>query len=122
MKARTDSNRVPGRAPLALGLALALAGNLPWSPASAAPIDAAVPPAVRDALRVGQQREALDRQLRHRGLAAPLAPHRPAGTIPVTNCDDSGAGSLRDAVTNAVSGDVIDLSALTCSAITLNTG
>ncbi|HEY6894995.1 MAG TPA: choice-of-anchor Q domain-containing protein, partial [Rhodanobacteraceae bacterium] len=83
---------------------------------------AAAPPAVRDALRFGQPREALGRPLRHRGLAAPLAPHRPAGTIPVTNCDDSGAGSLRDAVTNAVSGDVIDLSALTCSAITLDTG
>ena len=119
MNARSDSKRVPGRAPLALGLALALAGHLSPAAAAATP---ATPPAVRDALRYGAQPEALARQLRHRGLAVPVAPERPAGTIPVTNCDDSGAGSLRDAMTNAVSGDVIDLGALTCSAITLNTG
>lgn len=40
----------------------------------------------------------------------------------VTNCDDSGPGSLRDAVDNAPSGDTIDLTQLTCSRITLTTG
>lgn len=49
-------------------------------------------------------------------------PARPAATIPVTNCNDSGTGSLRDAVTNAVDGDTIDMTALTCSTITLTTG
>lgn len=49
-------------------------------------------------------------------------PARPATTIPVTNCNDSGAGSLRDAVANAVDGDTIDMTGLTCSSITLTTG
>jgi hypothetical protein len=40
----------------------------------------------------------------------------------VTNCDDSGPGSLRDAVGSAVSGDTIDMTALTCGRITLTTG
>lgn len=44
-------------------------------------------------------------------------------SITVTNCDDSGSGSLRDAVQNlAASGDVIDLTQLTCSTISLTTG
>ena len=47
----------------------------------------------------------------------------PAGGIPVTNCDDSGPGSLRDAIDNvAVSGDTIDLTNTGCSTITLTTG
>lgn len=47
---------------------------------------------------------------------------RPAGVTPVTSCEDDGPGTLRDAFTNAVSGDVIDLSALSCATITLTTG
>ena len=50
-------------------------------------------------------------------------------TIVVQNCDDSGVGSLRQAVANAIDGDTIDASQLTpsspgCSAstITLRTG
>ena len=49
-------------------------------------------------------------------------PEVPAGSISVTNCDDSGAGSLRDAVATAVSGQTIDLTATGCSTITLTTG
>ena len=45
-----------------------------------------------------------------------------ADTIVVANCNDSGAGSLRDAVLGATSGDTIDLSQLTCSRISLTTG
>ncbi len=49
--------------------------------------------------------------------ALPLAP------VPVTNCNDSGPGSLRDAIDNvAVSGDTIDLTNTGCSLITLTTG
>ena len=44
------------------------------------------------------------------------------GAIPVTNCNDSGAGSLREAYFNALDGDVIDLSNVGCSTITLTTG
>lgn len=47
----------------------------------------------------------------------------PAGTVrAVTNCDDDGAGSLRAVVAASASGDTIDLSALDCSTITLETG
>lgn len=49
-------------------------------------------------------------------------PTRPAGAIVVSNCDDSGPGSLRQAMTDAVDGDVIDLTALACSTITLTSG
>ncbi|HEX5124334.1 MAG TPA: right-handed parallel beta-helix repeat-containing protein [Rhodanobacteraceae bacterium] len=49
-------------------------------------------------------------------------PELPAGAIPVTNCDDSGPGSLRDAVLSAASGQTIDLTNTGCSVITLTTG
>ncbi len=49
-------------------------------------------------------------------------PNRPATTLTVTNCDDAGMGSLRDTVASAVSGDIVDLSGLTCATITLTTG
>lgn len=43
--------------------------------------------------------------------------------IVVTNCADAGAGSLREAFTNALDGDVIGFDAnLDCSVITLSTG
>jgi hypothetical protein len=55
-----------------------------------------------------------------------FAAHRPgpvpATSIPVTNCDDSGTGSLRDAVNSAVDGDTIDMTSLACSKITLTSG
>lgn len=50
-------------------------------------------------------------------------PALPAATIPVTNCDDNGPGSLRDALQNvAADGDTIDLTNLSCSVISLSTG
>jgi hypothetical protein len=51
-----------------------------------------------------------------------LLPRTNGTTVPVTNCNDSGPGSLRDVVTSAVSGDTVDASALTCGTITLTTG
>ena len=57
-----------------------------------------------------------------RARAERPVPNRLAGSITVTSCDDAGPGTLRDALTNAVSGDVIDLSGLSCSAISLTTG
>lgn len=48
---------------------------------------------------------------------------RPAATVLVTSCDDDGsAGTLRAVVESAVDGDTVDLSALTCSQITLTSG
>ena len=49
-------------------------------------------------------------------------PRLPTAVLSVSNCDDSGAGSLRDAIASAASGDTIDLDGLTCSAITLTSG
>lgn len=55
----------------------------------------------------------------HRAEVAP----RPAATVAVTTCADDGSpGTLRSAVTNAVDGDVIDLTSLACSTITLASG
>src|SRR5262249_31586912 len=47
---------------------------------------------------------------------------RPASTMMVSNCDDAGPGSLRQALLDAVDGDSIDLTGLACSTITLTTG
>lgn len=50
------------------------------------------------------------------------AGHR-GSTITVLNCaDDASVGSLRNSVAQALSGDVIDLTQLTCSTITLGSG
>jgi len=53
--------------------------------------------------------------------ASPLAPADVPRTL-VTNCDDDGPGSLRQAYRNASTGETIDLSQLTCSTITLTSG
>jgi hypothetical protein len=45
-----------------------------------------------------------------------------AATRVVANCNDSGAGSLRNAVAGALSGDIIDLHSLSCTRILLTTG
>ena len=49
-------------------------------------------------------------------------PAHPTGAVVVTNCLDSGPGSLRQAVFDSQPGDPIDLTQLTCSQITLTTG
>ncbi len=56
--------------------------------------------------------------------ASGAAPTLPDGALlwPVTNCNDAGAGSLRDAAVHANHGDGIDLSGLTCSTISLTSG
>lgn len=59
-------------------------------------------------------------QARYPQVIVPPVLTRPATLV--TNCDDSGAGSLRDTVEAAVDGDTIDLSGLTCSRISLTTG
>lgn len=51
----------------------------------------------------------------------PAVPYGP-NTVVVTNCEDSGAGSLRDIAVAAVDGETIDLTQLGCSTISLTTG
>src|SRR5579871_5496463 len=97
--------------PLALSLALAFAGAIasPHSDAlpSSSDLDAAIPKGLSPVDRVVFRKQ-LER------MAAHTPPPVPANSIPVSNCDDSGAGSLRDAVNNAADGDTIDLTALDC--------
>jgi len=52
------------------------------------------------------------------GSDIPLA----GATIAVANCNDSGPGSLRDAIANAATGDTIDMSSLACRTINLTSG
>jgi hypothetical protein len=51
-----------------------------------------------------------------------ISPVAHAATRMVTNCDNSGPGSLRAVAAAANSGDTIDLRSLTCSPIRLTTG
>lgn len=63
----------------------------------------------------------LDALARHHGWPSPVSVEGRA-TIPVTNCNDSGTGSLRQAIAIAGNNDTIDASGLTCSSITLSNG
>lgn len=71
--------------------------------------------------RLQRSGDANRRAGRHLQQARP-APTRPAATLAVDNCNDSGPGSLRDTLATAVDGDTIDLAGLTCSTITLTSG
>jgi len=55
-------------------------------------------------------------------LRNPSAPSVIQTTRPVTNCADDGPGSLRAVIAASASGDTVDLTALQCSPITLETG
>lgn len=55
-------------------------------------------------------------------LAMGTPPRAQAATLSVTNCNDSGAGSLRATVAAAASGDTVDLRGLACRRITLTSG
>ena len=54
------------------------------------------------------------------GITTTQSPDVP--DVTVTNCDDAGPGSLRDAVSNPPDGTIVDLTQLTCSTISLTTG
>jgi hypothetical protein len=56
------------------------------------------------------------------GFAATYAGDAAAAVRTVSNCNDSGAGSLRAMITGAASGDTIDLRGLSCSRILLTSG
>ena len=59
------------------------------------------------------------------GAFMAVAPAQVAGasTVNVTNCDDSGVGSLRNAIASASSGDTIDFAlSRSCSLITETSG
>lgn len=56
------------------------------------------------------------------GAALGIAAFDVAAAPPVLNCNDAGAGSLRQAMTDAADPDTIDLTQLPCSTISLTTG
>lgn len=60
--------------------------------------------------------------VRDHGVENRLPPSGSHSTIGVTNCNDAGSGSLREAVAIAASGDTVETIALTCGTITLTTG
>jgi hypothetical protein len=97
---RTSSARTPSLRPLAASLAIAFA--------VLATIEADARPQPRS--------------VRPDHVVATPQPVAPRGAIVVTNCDDGGPGSLREAYFNAVDGDTIDLTQLACSTISLTTG
>jgi hypothetical protein len=99
---RRNLVRTPSLRPLAAGFAIAFAGCLAVAQAHVRP---------------------LSLPAQHRDIAAlKSAPPGVRGAIVVTNCDDSGPGSLREAYFNAIDNDEIDLSQLDCSTISLTTG
>lgn len=55
-------------------------------------------------------------------IATVDSPPKPRPAVAVTTCDDDGPGSLRATIAAAVSGDTVDLGALTCGTISLTTG
>lgn len=83
----------------------------------------AIPP--RYAAELKRERETARRLWEHQRQRLALAPvaERPAGVVPVTSCADDGSdGTLRAVLLQAVDGDIIDMSALTCGTIMLVEG
>ncbi|HEY6940931.1 choice-of-anchor Q domain-containing protein [Dokdonella sp.] len=126
-RARTHVADAPRLNALASCLATALAlGTGALVPTCA---DANVPPPVptpasHSATAVLPTLSAAERDMIMNAVNAAVRtpPPVPATNIPVTNCNDSGAGSLRDAVNSANDGDTIDMTSLACSTITLTSG
>lgn len=121
MKIHRLLRHAPRRNTLATCLVTALSVAAVPTPATAqtvaphAMLHGAVPGVTWPAVRPGAARA-------HVAAGRALS-YRPAMTQAVTSCaDDGSAGTLRDIVASAVSGDVIDLSQLQCSTITLTAG
>jgi hypothetical protein len=113
MKKTPTPHSTPRLKPLAASLAVLLA-------ATAARDAQAM--SDRYALRM-QQHQAAKAGFAFATAPREVAPLRPAGTLAVTSCaDDADPGTLRNVLATAVEGDTVDLSALTCSTITLTQG
>jgi hypothetical protein len=121
----------PSHRPLVLCVAVALAGNALAAAPDAAPSDPLARfIAASDAGRWGSHLapdafasfvEQFRARIGARIVALP-APDRAPSVQAVGNCNNSGSGSFRDAVENAVDGDTVDMTHLTCSTISLSSG
>ena len=102
-----------------LGLAIAAGGvGFPW-------VDASANTMLSEIIGSGHSAKgafATGSGMQARAQAPAQTPLLKGVVIPVVNCDDSGTGSLRDAMGSASDGDTIDLTALACSEISLTTG
>jgi hypothetical protein len=119
----------PSYRPLVLGLAVALAGDALAAERATVHDPLAGFIAASDAGRWGRHLapdafapfvEALRARIGARITATPL--DRAPSVRSVGNCNDSGSGSFREAVENAVDGDTVDMTHLTCSTISLSSG
>ncbi|HET8897347.1 MAG TPA: IPTL-CTERM sorting domain-containing protein [Rhodanobacteraceae bacterium] len=121
--------------PIAAGLALVLAASVAGFPVDS--LAAGVTPAskswhgwlaahpdVKARVDNARQHSRAKRQQRAQLLRSgyTASSNAVAAVLPVSNCNDNGAGSLRDVIAGAATGDTIDLTALTCSTITLTSG
>ena len=106
----THSRSLPSRRQLAVCLAATLGLNVPCQ--GVAPARSAT--AITTPAHLARQPSSRDTALERR--------EAPNGDVVVTNCNDNGPGSLRDAVAGAADDVDIDLSSLTCSTITLTSG
>ncbi len=99
-------------------LSAAIAASLAVAPG--APATERTPVANTQAELAAMRAEAVDKW--RRAHPNPPPPHAPA-TLPVTTCADDGSpGTLRSILESVATGDVVDLSALTCDTITLTRG
>lgn len=79
-------------------------------------------PSFRRALRLHPLAACLVTALFLQPHGADAGARAPRGGLVVENCNDSGPGSLREVVAGAGAGDVVDLTGLACSEITLTSG
>lgn len=105
---------------LAVAIVTAIGSTLPVTAAAATPSWPLIGERSEQMTPLRLRRDAIKHAAAARSaIAAP----RPAAVVPVISCADDGSpGSLRNVLTDAVSGDTVDLSALTCSRITLTGG
>ena len=107
-----------------LGAVLALGAVVPSASAGSAQPTTAAWPFQHHVSNGGPVPEGLRRRAAASKALRPDSPAPHGGLLlPVTSCaDDGGSGTLRHVALTASSGDTIDLSGLTCSTITLESG
>jgi len=114
----TSATRFPTFSSIALALTVLWPGIGAATGAHATKIPTSISNAFAEMRTRGEQAWARELAAVHR---AP--PHVAGSTLEVTSCaDDGGPGTLRSVVASALTGDVVDLTGLTCDRITLTGG